>query len=191
MTDRASHGPTWHTDRMKQLRWLVVLVCACSSNSSPPSHPSDLGACSPIEQDGKAYYLCERTGGGAAPIANHAAPAANAEADGPEAAMRKAEQDAIQAVKDAQEAMERLDRLQTDLTALDTKVSAAIDTVIAAQNDADRAAAKARLEQLRAEKAEMDRRIMEAKAKAVRAERKKGVKVDARCLDNPLAKGCE
>lgn len=181
---------TWHTARMKQLRWLVVLVCACNNNSSPPTHPTDLGACSPIERDGKAYYLCERTGGGATPIANHATPPANAEADGPEAAVRKAEQEAIQANKDAREALERVEMLETSLAALDTKVSATIDTVIAAQNDADRAAAKVKLEELKAEKAEMDRRIQDAKARAERAERRKGVKVDQRCIDNPLAKGC-
>ena len=59
-----------------------------------------------------------------------------------------------------------------------------------AQNDADRASAKARLIKLQQEQAEMKQRAAEARAAAERAERKKGVKISKECLDNPLAKGC-
>lgn len=62
---------------------------------------------------------------------------------------------------------------------------------MAAQNDADRAAAKAKLEALRKERAEMDARIAAAKAAASKAQRKQGAKISKECLDNPLAKGCE
>jgi len=67
------------------------------------------------------------------------------------------------AIKAAQEALETVERLEHDLEDLDKKVATAVDSVIAAQNDADRAAAKAKLEQLRREKAEMERRIEAAK----------------------------
>ncbi len=59
-----------------------------------------------------------------------------------------------------------------------------------AQRQADRDAANAKLSALRKQRAEMEARIAEAKAKSARAERLKGVKIDQKCLDNPLAKGC-
>ena len=73
---------------------------------------------------------------------------------------------------------------------MDKKLASAVDNVVAAQNDADRAAAKSKLEQLRKEKAEMEARIAAARAAAARAERLKGAKISKECQDNPLAKGC-
>jgi hypothetical protein len=70
-----------------------------------------------------------------------------------------------QARKAAQEAMETVDRLARDLEELDKKVAAAVDSVVAAQNDADRAAAKAKLLELQKEKYEMEQRIEAAKKK--------------------------
>ena len=100
---------------------------------------------------------------------------------------QRAADDAAQA---AREAEERLDQIARDLDALDKRTSAAIDQVVAAQNDADRAAAKARLEELQRDKQDMEQRIRAAKAAAAKAERAKGVKVSPECMDNPLAKGC-
>jgi len=60
----------------------------------------------------------------------------------------------------------------------------------AAQNDADREAAKSRLQQLQREKSDMEARVAAAKEAAAKGERVKGVKVSKECLDNPLAKGC-
>ena len=100
-----------------------------------------------------------------------------------------AEQSAIQAVKAAQEAQDMLDRIQADLVELDKRVTAAVDNVVSAQNDADRAAAKAKLEVLRKDKAELDARIAAAKAAAAKAARG-GKQVPPQCIDNPLAKGC-
>ncbi len=59
-----------------------------------------------------------------------------------------------------------------------------------AQNDADRANAKAKLEELRREKAEMEAKIAAAKAAAAKAQRAKGRTISKECQDNPLAKGC-
>ena len=95
-----------------------------------------------------------------------------------------------EAVKSAQEAQEKVERLAADLADLDKKLGAAVDNVVAAQSEADRANAKAKLEQLRKEKAEMEGRIAQAKAAAARAERLKGAKISKECQENPLAKGC-
>ena len=77
-----------------------------------------------------------------------------------------------------------------ELDDLDTKVTAAVTAVADAQNDADRAGAKAKLIALQREQAEMKQRAAAAKAAAERAERQKGVKISKECMDNPLAKGC-
>jgi len=73
----------------------------------------------------------------------------------------------------------------TALTALE------INAVADAQNDADRANAKARLAALQREQYEMKQRAAAAKAAADKAERAKGVHTSAECLANPLAKGCD
>jgi hypothetical protein len=75
----------------------------------------------------------------------------------------EANQRAVEAIKAAQEALELVAKLERDLEELDKKVATAIDTVVAAQNDADRAAAKARLVELQKQKYEMERRIEAAK----------------------------
>jgi hypothetical protein len=80
--------------------------------------------------------------------------------------------------------------MQRDLAELETRTQASIDEVMAAQNDADRAAAKTKLEALRRDQADMERRLAEARAAAGRAARKKGAPVSQECMDNPLAKGC-
>ena len=112
------------------------------------------------------------------------------ESDASAEAKRKAEAAAAQAVKDAEEAKQQLDRVMKDLDELDTKVGQAVTAVADAQNDADRANAKARLIALQKEQYEMKQRAAEARAKAEKAERLKGVKVSKECMDNPLAKGC-
>jgi hypothetical protein len=103
----------------------------------------------------------------------------------------QAELQAEQAMKDAKEAAEKVQKLAVDLDAMNEKVSSAVTAVVDAQNDADRAAAKVKLQALQKEKAELEQRIAEAKAASDRAERSKGVHVSKECLDNPLAKGCQ
>lgn len=174
------------------MRYFLVLALAACGGSKSPARPNDLGNCTPYDRDGKAYYLCERAG---------ATPSASAAAEAPpptesqrvrdaELARDKAEASAREAEKQAHEAAERVDKLSRDLEDLDKRLTGAVDSVIAAQTDADRSAARARLEQLRKEKAEMEARIAAAKAAAEKAQRQKGVKISKECQDNPLAKGC-
>ena len=84
-----------------------------------------------------------------------------------------------------------VERLQRSLEDMDKRVNEAVDSVVAAQTDADRANAKAKLEALRKEKAEMEAKVAAAKAAAARAQRAKGTKISKECQDNPLAKGCD
>jgi hypothetical protein len=114
----------------------------------------------------------------------------DAAADEAEEAKTKAEEIAARAAKDAKEGKEVVERLQKDVEVIAKRVDEAVDGLTGAQSQADRDAAKARLDQLRREQAELDARLAEAKSKAARAERLKGVKISKECLDNPLAKGC-
>ena len=98
---------------------------------------------------------------------------------------------ADQAVKDAADAKEKLDKVSKDLDDLNDRVNKSVNDVVAAQNDADRAAAKTRLAQLQQEQYEMKQRVAAAKAAADKAERNKGVHLSQECLNNPLAKGCQ
>jgi hypothetical protein len=94
------------------------------------------------------------------------------------------------AVIAARQAELLVERLQRYLADMDKQVSDAVDRVTAASNDADRAAAKARLDELNGMKYELEKQVAEAKAAAARAERRRGVKVSDTCIDNPLVKGC-
>nr|MBA2544655.1 hypothetical protein [Deltaproteobacteria bacterium] len=93
------------------------------------------------------------------------------------AELEKAQREAAQARKDADETMERVDKLAHDLEELDNKVNVAVDAVTSAQTAADRSNAKTKLEQLRKEKAEMDRKIQEEKARAAKAQRTRGQQI--------------
>jgi hypothetical protein len=75
---------------------------------------------------------------------------------------------ALQAQKDA---ARDVVLLEVDLQTHDKKVEAAIDAVVAAQTDADRASATARLAALRKEKVEIEQRLADAKAAGTRAAR--------------------
>ena len=110
----------------------------------------------------------------------------------PPAEMAKRVAEGIEtARKEADEVHAAVEKLQVEIEALILRVDAAVDAVANAQNDNDRASATAALQRLQREKAELEARIAEAKARAMRAERRKGVKLSKECLDNPLAKGCE
>lgn len=166
---------------------LLVFVVACGS-SKPPR---DVGACRPFEHEGKPYYLCERGGVAAKPVeAERPWQSESERVVEAEAARDKAEREADEAVKLAAEVQERVEKLTYDLEQLDKRVTTAVDSVVAAQNDADRANAKAKLEELRREKAEMEAKIAAAKAAAAKAQRAKGRTISKECQDNPLAKGC-
>jgi hypothetical protein len=105
-------------------------------------------------------------------------------------------QDAAQAVEHATSSAGRHADRQAANTAITAEADVeerekARDVVGAAQNDADREAAKAKLQALRKQKSEAAQRIDGAKAAAAKAERVKGVKISKECMDNPLARGCD
>ncbi len=103
---------------------------------------------------------------------------------------REAKIAAQKAIDDAKEAKTKLEQVEKGLDDLNDKVAKAVDSVVAAQNDADRASAKAHLIELQKEQYEMKQRVAAAKAAADKAERAKGVHISKECLENPLAKGC-
>ena len=85
---------------------------------------------------------------------------------------------------------DRVTLLEDELRLLDAQVTKAIDGVKNATNQADRAAANARLSALQREKRDLQARLAAARAAAAKAAREKGVHVSKECMDNPLAKGC-
>jgi chromosome segregation ATPase len=101
-----------------------------------------------------------------------------------------AQKEAAQAEADARDAMEKVEKVAKDLDELEKKLDKAVEDVVAAQNDADRSAAKSKLTELRKEQSDMRARVEAAKAAAEKADHKKGVHISKECLDNPLAKGC-
>lgn len=111
-----------------------------------------------------------------------------------ELAVKKEAQEAMkqaqEAQKQAQEAQDKLQQVAKDLGDHDGRLAKAASELISAQNEADRAAAAAKLEALKKEQAELEARVAAAKAAAEKAERAKGVKISKECLDHPLAKGC-
>jgi len=116
---------------------------------------------------------------------------AAAKAEQASLAAKKAELEAQEAMKQAKAAQENITQVAKDLDAMNERLAGAVDAVVNAQNDADRAAAKAKLEALQKEKADLEAHVAAAKAAADRAERTKGVTISKECLDNPLAKGCQ
>lgn len=168
---------------------LLLLAVACGS-SKPASSPRDVGACRPFDHDGKPYYLCERVGESKLPAEDKPWATDSERVREAELARDKAEREADEAVRLATDAQERVEKLMRDLEDLDKRVTTAVDSVVAAQNDVDRANAKAKLEQLRKDKAEMDARLAAAKAAAAKARRSRASTISKECQDNPLAKGC-
>jgi hypothetical protein len=152
--------------RMKQLAWVVVVFCACGGgNKKAADEPP-------------------------APVANETKAPDPAPDPTNDPGRAKAQADADRASSNADEAHKKVDALQAEMAALDATVNVAVDGVVNAQNDADRQAAKAKLDKLRKQKAELGSRLGEAKAQSAKAEREKGIKVSPACMDNPLAKGC-
>lgn len=101
-----------------------------------------------------------------------------------------AEQQAQEAMEAAKKAQDDVAQLSRELIELGHKVDAATDALAAAQTDADRTAARAKLDELRKERAALEARMQAAKDAAARAEHRRGVHIDPKCLDNPLAPGC-
>ena len=112
------------------------------------------------------------------------------ESDDAAVAERKAEAAAAQAVKDIQAAKDELDKLMRELDELDDQIARAVNASAEAKNDADRAAAEARLRQLKEQYEEMKQRAMLSRALADRGKDVKCVCIPRRCMDHPQAKSC-
>ena len=94
------------------------------------------------------------------------------------------------AVADADEAKRKLDDLMRELEEFDRKVGVAVTAIDDALTDADRAAAKSRLQQALKEYEELKERVVEARARFARAKRLSGANFSKECMENPLARGC-
>jgi len=75
-------------------------------------------------------------------------------------------------------------RLERELTNFDAKVNEAVDAVVAAQHDADRQAAKARLVALQRTKSELEAKLAAVKARATAAKRPRAPE-----QDRPIGRG--
>lgn len=112
------------------------------------------------------------------------------EAERAQAEAAKARADAEVASKAAEEAALKVILIEKSIVEAKADQMAILDALAAAQNDADRKAAQAKLEAGRRIVEELEQRLAEAKAAAAKAERMRGVKLSPACLENPLAKGC-
>ena len=105
-------------------------------------------------------------------------------------AKQQAEKAAEAAIKSARDAQQQVEKISKDLAELSAKVDAAVDALAASRNEADRAAAKAKLDDLHKQRAELEQRMQAARDAANRAARARGVTISKECIDNPLAAGC-
>ncbi len=104
--------------------------------------------------------------------------------------MEQARARAEAAMAAAQDAQATVMRLQQEAVQLAAKVDAAVTQLVETQSDAERVAAKAQLQQLNHERAELERRMAAARETARSAERRRDVPLSKECLDDPLAPGC-
>ncbi len=95
-----------------------------------------------------------------------------------------------QARADAKAAGDKVEKLAKALEDQQAKLDAAVNMVVNATTQADRATAKAALAELQKEHAAALAEVAAAKRGAEQAERAKGVKISPECVQNPLAKGC-
>jgi hypothetical protein len=101
-----------------------------------------------------------------------------------------AEQNAQKAIEESKEAQRKLESVEKDLESLEGNMKSAEDALMAAQNDADRQAARTKLAALQQQEFEAKQRVAQAKAAAEHAQRVQGIKTSDECKNNPLAKGC-
>ena len=100
--------------------------------------------------------------------------------------VEEAEHAAEQATEQANQARDEVERAQKDLAELGGQIDQAVAAVAGAQSEADRAAAKVKLDALQKQKADLEFRLSAAK----RTQREQGMHIRKECLDNPLAPGC-
>jgi hypothetical protein len=94
-----------------------------------------------------------------------------------------------QAARLAREAQDRVDALEREADELDKALSDAQAAVDAANTVADIRGAQAKLDELGAQKRQLELRI-NVQEPAVMSERRKAVHITKECLDNPLDKAC-
>jgi uncharacterized membrane protein len=97
---------------------------------------------------------------------------------------------ADQAVKQADEATAKVEAVARELADLDKQIQDAQAAVNDAKTAAARDAAEQRLKALQQQQVEAQARAAAAAEAAAAAQRAKGVHVDPKCMDNPLAPGC-
>jgi hypothetical protein len=110
------------------------------------------------------------------------------ESDAAQAKAQASDRIRQQAVSEANAAREQLEKLSKELAELDQRVQQAIDQVVVAQNDADRKAARDRLNALQRDQAEARERFNKAEQVRLHNERIKTIKIDKDCEDNSLSK---
>lgn len=76
------------------------------------------------------------------------------------------------------------------VAAVNARIAHDVDVIAAAKSQKDRDAANAQLQADRKEKAELEQKLVEAKAADAKRQRQKGVTISKECQQNPLAKGC-
>jgi hypothetical protein len=105
-----------------------------------------------------------------------------------EKAKAKAEAAAQEAATAAQAAQDKVDKLTKDLADIEAKIATTTTAAGSAAKDADKAANKSALDQLRKDKAEAEKNLAAAKIAAAKADHLKAQTAD--CAKNPTAKGC-
>ena len=91
----------------------------------------------------------------------------------------------------ADEAAKKVESLKKDVDAIDKAMTEATNTLMAAQTQADRDSANAKLRALQIQQAKIKQAAADAEAAAKLAKRKAGLQIRQECKDNPLAKGCQ
>jgi hypothetical protein len=102
---------------------------------------------------------------------------------------QKSEQIAMQALKAALAVRDRVAALDRELRGVDKARSGAEAALTAARTEADRVAAQNRLDELRIQRFEMERRIQNGNEHVFTCGG--APHLSKECLDNPLAKSCD
>ncbi len=107
-----------------------------------------------------------------------------------DAAVANAELSAATMEKAAQDADDAMVAVTAEIANLMVRLHAAVQALAAAKTEAEEVSADNQIEALNRELAELERRVEAANAAVEAAAVKAGIKIDQRCLDNPLAAGC-
>lgn len=92
--------------------------------------------------------------------------------------------------KAAQDADDAMVAVTAEIANLRVRLDAAVQAVAAAKTEAEDVSADNQMEALNRELAELERRVEAASAAVEAAALKGGLKIEQRCIDNPLQTGC-